>query len=117
MPLLSAPVLGIGAGSGGASGNGVTRVTAVSTLESVPSGLGEDVKPPAVAKPEEDEDEEMKTIFAGPVASRRHHSTINQPPISGLSYVDYKSLHERLQQHAVNGVGLVGMESPSSLFR
>lgn len=70
----------------------------------------------AAAKVDEDEDEEMKTIFAGPVAARRHHSTVNQPPIGGLSYADYKSLHERLQQHAVNGVSLAGMESPNSLL-
>lgn len=66
-------------------------------------------------KPEEDEDEEMKTIFAGPVA-RKHHSTVNQPPISNPAYADYKSLHERLQHHIANGVGLAGMESPNSLF-
>lgn len=103
--------------SSGNNGNGITTATPLSNAEVVSNNLGEEVKPTGPsAKQEEDEDEEMKTIFAGPVASRRHHSTINQPPISGLSYFDYKSLHERLQQHAVNGVVLPGMESPNSIF-
>ncbi|VDM16247.1 unnamed protein product [Hydatigera taeniaeformis] len=107
------PVLGR---SGGGSTNSRDTSAPPSTAVSNTSAGGQGGMDTTETKPDDDEDEEMKTIFAGPVAARRHHSTVNQPPIGGLSYAEYKSLHERLQQHAVNGVGLAGMESPNPLF-
>nr|CDS20788.1 nuclear factor 1 A type [Echinococcus granulosus] len=106
------PVLGR---SGGSSTNSRDTSAPPSAAVSSTSTGGQGGMETSAAKPDDDEDEEMKTIFAGPVAARRHHSTVNQPPVSGLTYADYKSLHERLQQHAVNGVSLAGTESPNSL--
>ncbi|KAM7533217.1 hypothetical protein Aperf_G00000121282 [Anoplocephala perfoliata] len=102
------PVLG----RSGNSASGSSRdISASTSTAAVSNASGGEVK----TKPEEDEDEEMKTIFAGPVA-RKHHSTVNQPPISNPAYADYKTLQERLQHHVANGVSLAGMESPNSLF-
>ncbi|VDK24817.1 unnamed protein product [Taenia asiatica] len=107
------PVLGR---SGGGSTSSRDTSAPPSAAVSNTSAGGQGGMETASAKPDEDEDEEMKTIFAGPVAARRHHSTVNQPPIGGLSYADYKILHDRLQQHAVNGVSLAGVESPNCLL-
>uniref|UniRef100_A0A158QI27 Protein kinase domain-containing protein n=1 Tax=Rodentolepis nana TaxID=102285 RepID=A0A158QI27_RODNA len=104
------PVLGRSANSASGSLRDVSAPTSTAAVSSVSGGGSGEVK----TKPEEDEDEEMNAIFAGPVA-RRHHSTINQPPIGNLVFADYKILHERLQQHVANG-GLAALESPNALF-
>ncbi|VUZ50910.1 unnamed protein product [Hymenolepis diminuta] len=104
------PVLGRSGNSASGSSRDVSAPTSTAAVSNASGGGGGEVK----TKPEEDEDEEMNAIFAGPVA-RRHHSTINQPPIGNLAFADYKILHERLQQHVANG-GLGGMESPNALF-
>ncbi|KAM3177570.1 hypothetical protein ACTXT7_004270 [Hymenolepis weldensis] len=104
------PVLGRSGNSASGSSRDVSAPTSTAAVSNASGGGGGEVK----TKPEEDEDEEMNAIFAGPVA-RRHHSTINQPPIGNLAFADYKILHERLQQHVANG-GLAGMESPNALF-
>uniref|UniRef100_A0A5K3FPM8 Sister chromatid cohesion protein n=1 Tax=Mesocestoides corti TaxID=53468 RepID=A0A5K3FPM8_MESCO len=116
------PVLGRSVNSGQPTSLSQTPVSATisSTQPSMEvaggGGVGAVQGVKSSSKPEEDEDEEMKTIFAGPVA-RRHHSTTHQPPLSGIPYVDYKQLHERLQHHGVAINGTAGaMDSANSLF-